>query len=134
MSGVSWPRLAAALVGAALLMTALAAGIAFVIHGFWEISATAVMAQTRQAALVAASAFTVFNLTFGLAATTALLRARRTGLLAFATAGAAAGLAFGLFTAIAFGNPVQPIVLAVLTAAGALMLALIRALAGVRRG
>lgn len=133
MTGVSLIRLALALVGAALLMAALATAIAFVIYGSWETQEAAVMANTRLAGMVAISAFLAFNLTFGLAAVLLLLRLGRTGLAAFALAGAVAGLIFGVVSALAFGTPVDLVVLLVLAVIGALMLPLIRALARIRR-
>ena len=129
MTGSHILRLFGALLAAAILMSVLATVIAFLIYGSWETEARAVFANTRFAGIVAISAFTVFNLTCGLA-TVLLLRWKGwTGALAFAAGGAAAGLVFGLVSALAFGNPVDPVVLLVLAAIGAAMLPLVRVLA-----
>jgi hypothetical protein len=133
MSRPSFTRLAAALLGGAVLMAVLATAIAFVVYGSWETQEAAVMANTRMAAMVAISAFAVFNATLGLAAVLLLLRLGRTGILAFSLGGAVSGLIFGLVSALAFATPVDPVVLLVLSVVGALMLPLVRALAGIRR-
>jgi len=132
MNGIGFTRLAIALLGAAVLMSALLTAIAFLVYGSWEYETYAVMANTRFAALVAISAFTVFNLTAGLTTVLVLLRIGRRGALTFALSGVAAGLIFGLATALAFQRPVDPVVLSVLAVIGALMLLLIRALGGIR--
>ncbi len=133
MRNLRLPRLLVALLGAAVLMTALTTGVAFVIYGSWETTARAVTDNTLNAAMVAISAFLVFNFTLGLASMILLARRGRTGAGAHALAGAAAGLIFGIASAALFGTPVEPVVLLVLMGISAVMLLLARALAGLRR-
>lgn len=133
MRNLRLPRLLFALLGAAVLMTALTTSVSFVIYGSWETTERAVMDNTLNAAMVAISAFLVFNFTLGLASMILLARRGRTGAGAHALAGAAAGLIFGIASAALFGTPIEPVVLLVLMGIFALMLLLARALAGLRR-
>ncbi len=133
MRNLRLPRLLFALLGAAVLMTALTTSVSFVIYGSWETTERAVMDNTLNAAMVAISAFLVFNFTLGLASMILLARRGRTGAGAHALAGAAAGLIFGIASAALFGTPIEPVVLLVLMGIFAVMLLLARALAGLRR-
>ncbi len=133
MRNLRLPRLLFALLGAAVLMTALTTSVSFVIYGSWETTERAVMDNTLNAAMVAISAFLVFNFTLGLASMILLARRGRTGAGAHALAGAAAGLIFGIASAALFGTPIEPVVLLVLMGIFTVMLLLARALAGLRR-
>jgi hypothetical protein len=65
-------RLAAALIAAPLALAAILTGLAFLVAGSTEPTREAVMAVTRQAAVVFFVALPAFALTFGLAGVVAL--------------------------------------------------------------
>jgi len=127
-------RLAAAMVAAPLLLAAVLTLLAFLLAGSTEPDRAATLAVTRHAAMVFFAVLPGFTLTFGLAGVALLWALARRGLLAWLATGAGAGAGAAAGQGLLVTGGIGVVQAAVAVGLGLVIFALIRWIAGVRRG
>jgi len=127
-------RLAAAVVGAPLILAAVLTGLAFLVAGSSLATREAVVARTLEAAQAFFLFLPGFTLTAGLVGVLVLSALGMRGVLAWLTTGAATGALASAGLALAVGGAVQTMQLTVAMTLGMTLFLLIRGLAGVRAG